>query len=88
MLFFKQTAKYKNPDTNRCTRIPHNLYRQNKRASRCSPFLSSVVPRTGIEPARLAALVFETNASTYSAIWVNSIFCDAKVLIKVESRKP
>ncbi len=27
------------------------------------------VPRAGIEPARLAALVFETNASTNSAIW-------------------
>jgi hypothetical protein len=27
------------------------------------------VPRAGVEPARLAALVFETNASTNSAIW-------------------
>ena len=27
------------------------------------------VPRAGIEPAHLAVLVFETNASTYSAIW-------------------
>ncbi len=31
--------------------------------------LFGVVPRAGIEPARLAALVFETNASTNSAIW-------------------
>ena len=30
---------------------------------------STLVPRAGIEPARLAALVFETNASTNSAIW-------------------
>ena len=30
---------------------------------------SASVPRAGIEPARLAALVFETNASTNSAIW-------------------
>lgn len=27
------------------------------------------VPRAGVEPAHLAVLVFETNASTYSAIW-------------------
>ena len=27
------------------------------------------VPKTGLEPVRLAALVFETNASTNSAIW-------------------
>ena len=27
------------------------------------------VPRAGIEPARIASLVFETNASTNSAIW-------------------
>ena len=31
--------------------------------------LSASVPRAGIEPAHLAVLVFETNASTYSAIW-------------------
>ncbi|GEM_PF-2460286 len=27
------------------------------------------VPRAGIEPAQVALLVFETSASTYSAIW-------------------
>ena len=27
------------------------------------------VPRPGLEPGCLAALVFETSASTYSAIW-------------------
>ena len=27
------------------------------------------VPRPGVEPGRLAALVFETNASTNSATW-------------------
>ena len=46
------------------------------------------VPRTGIEPARIAPQVFETSASTYSAIWASSakipifhhtfIFLDAK----------
>ena len=30
------------------------------------------VPRPGVEPGRLAALVFETNASTNSAIWASS----------------
>ena len=44
----------------------------------------SVVPRAGVEPARVAPLVFETSASTDSAIWAAS-FCliglksDAKV---------
>ena len=32
-----------------------------------------IVPRAGIEPARLAALVFETSASTDSAIWASGI---------------
>ena len=29
----------------------------------------STVPRAGVEPARVAPLVFETSASTDSAIW-------------------
>ena len=39
-----------------------------------------VVPRPGIEPGWVAPLVFETSASTDSAIWA-SVFlkCDAKV---------
>lgn len=41
-----------------------------------------IVPRTGIEPARLAALVFETNASTYSAIWVDCTLLWCKVTNK------
>lgn len=28
-----------------------------------------LVPRAGVEPARVAPLVFETSASTDSAIW-------------------
>ena len=39
-----------------------------------------VVPRPGLEPGCLAALVFETSASTYSAIWAFSK-TDAKVHI-------
>ena len=45
------------------------------------------VPRPGVEPGRLAALVFETNASTNSAIWaLLEAFlvgkCGAKVIQK------
>ena len=32
-------------------------------------FVSVLVPRAGIEPARVSSLVFETNASTNSATW-------------------
>ncbi len=39
-----------------------------------------VVPRPGLEPGCLAALVFETSASTYSAIWA-FFKTDAKVHI-------
>ena len=37
--------------------------------------LESQVPRAGVEPARVAPLVFETSASTDSAIWAfDSVF--------------
>ena len=49
-----------------------------------------LVPRPGVEPGRLAALVFETNASTNSAIWASlRAFtvekCGAKVIQKNET---
>ena len=34
--------------------------------------LLSLVPRAGVEPARVAPLVFETSASTDSAIYLGS----------------
>ncbi len=34
-----------------------------------SELLPNSVPRAGVEPARVAPLVFETSASTDSAIW-------------------
>ena len=39
-----------------------------------------VVPRPGIEPGWIAPLVFETSASTDSAIWANStwLICGCK----------
>ncbi len=54
---------------------------------RFSSFPASV-PRAGIEPARLAALVFETNASTNSAIWACAMMnCGCKVKDNFRNRK-
>ena len=44
----------------------------------------SVVPRPGIEPGWVAPLVFETSASTDSAIWA---FCAAKIDVFAELTK-
>ena len=40
---------------------------ENKKGSLAESLL--LVPRAGVEPARIAPLVFETSASTDSAIW-------------------
>ena len=40
-----------------------------KRKKERSELLSILVPRPGIEPGWIAPLVFETSASTDSAIW-------------------
>lgn len=42
---------------------------QKKKELIISSFFHNLVPRTGIEPARLAAHAPETCASTYSATW-------------------
>ena len=34
-----------------------------------------LVPKAGIEPARLAAVDFESTASTYSATWASVQVC-------------
>ena len=36
-----------------------------------TPSKQFFVPRAGVEPARVAPLVFETSASTDSAIWAS-----------------
>ena len=43
-----------------------------KRKKERSELLSILVPRPGIEPGWIAPLVFETSASTDSAIWANT----------------
>ena len=47
--------------------------------------LLNLVPRPGLEPGWVAPLVFETSASTDSAIWAQN--AGAKLLIKIENRQ-
>ena len=44
-----------------------NQREATKKGEKLASLLS--VPRAGVEPARVAPLVFETSASTDSAIW-------------------
>ena len=47
----------------------NKLRGKGKEKGERQPSFSSHVPRAGVEPARVAPLVFETSASTDSAIW-------------------
>lgn len=49
------------------------LCKNKNRKNELNFHLSGLVPRAGVEPAHLAILVFETNASTNSAIWASSL---------------
>ena len=72
----------KNYRTNGYNKVLDLIYQQTKElrepkkvdGERFSSFPASV-PRAGVEPARVAPLVFETSASTDSAIWA---FCGCK----------
>ena len=57
---------------------------RNTKKRRGFSTLSASVPRPGIEPGWVAPLVFETSASTDSAIWA---FCAAKVDVFAELTK-
>ena len=48
--------------------------------------LQLLVPRPGIEPGWVAPLVFETSASTDSAIWALA-FCECKGTLFISFRK-
>ncbi len=75
----------KNYRTNGYNKVFDLIYQQTKElrepkkvdGERFSSFPASV-PRAGVEPARVAPLVFETSASTDSAIWA---FAAAKIVI-------
>ena len=59
----------------------------------CKGLDVSLVPRTGLEPVHREVLVFETNASTNSAIWANlkkmvtciEIMCQARLALEGQS---
>ena len=46
-----------------------------------------MVPRAGIEPARIAPLVFETSASTDSAIWACAKWMTTILLTQIVNAK-
>ena len=76
MFFDKIEYDGKNYRTNNYNRVldlifqETNMLQGNKKGeSEDSPTSQATVPRAGVEPARVAPLVFETSASTDSAIW-------------------
>ena len=72
--------------------IVHFLYNPEKKKTLQIPdlqrlcfLLFKLVPRPGVEPGRVAPLVFETSASTDSAIWARK--AGAKLQRKIDSCK-
>ena len=46
-----------------------STFRKRKIPCKSAIYKGFIVPRPGLEPGWVAPLVFETSASTYSAIW-------------------
>ena len=46
---------------------------KTKKSKKAIAFFDSFVPRAGVEPAQVSLLVFETSASTDSAIWAHTL---------------
>ena len=69
-----------------CFVIKYTLSTPWKRKTPCKSaiYKGFVVPRPGLEPGWIAPLVFETSASTYSAIW--AWFCRQNNRCKVREK--
>ena len=69
-----------------CFVIKYTLSTPWKRKTPCKAaiYKGFVVPRPGLEPGWIAPLVFETSASTYSAIW--AWFCRQNNRCKVREK--
>ena len=66
----------------------NNQWVENIKNGESFSTFSVSVPRPGIEPGWVAPLVFETSASTDSAIWATVLLnCDAKVMLFVYHAK-
>ena len=51
-----------------------STFRKRKIPCKSAIYKGFIVPRPGLEPGWVAPLVFETSASTYSAIWAWLLF--------------
>ena len=81
----------KHPQKYPCTLKSTLLVHLEKEKTSASCYLTedcilSRVPRPGLEPGWVAPLVFETSASTDSAIWAQN--AGAKIINKIENRQP
>ena len=65
---------------------------KNKTPCKSTTYKVFAVPRAGVEPARVAPLVFETSASTDSAIWafqrakVQLFFCKRQIFVRKNTK--
>ena len=78
--FVRDNDRIDNDARMKCDVEKSQTYMKRKKVGNLS-IINLLVPRPGIEPGWIAPLVFETSASTDSAIWAFSV---AKVLIIFE----